>query len=228
MRLDEKDLFYESRVKDTLSEKLILYAVTDRNCLKNYTLLDAVRESLDGGVTFLQMREKDLDYDNFYREALILKKLANEYKVPFIINDNVNIALGIDADGVHVGQDDMEAAKVRDLIGSDKILGVSVMTVEQAVIAEKSGADYLGVGAIFSTKTKDDACEVSLATLKDICDNVSIPVVAIGGITLDNAHLMIDSGISGIAVISAIYAQRDIYKSTKLMRKVAADIVKFS
>lgn len=228
MRLDEKDLVYESRVKDNLSEKLMLYAITNRNCLKNHTLLDAVRESLDGGVTFLQMREKNLDYDNFYREALTLKKLANEYKVPFIINDNVDIALGIDADGVHVGQSDMEAAKVRDLIGSDKILGVSVTTVEQAVIAEKSGADYLGVGAIFSTKTKDDACEVSLATLKDICDNVSIPVVAIGGITLDNAHLMIDSGISGIAVISAIYAQRDIYKSTKLMRKVAADIVKFS
>lgn len=226
MRLDSNDLLYESKVKNNLSEKLLLYAITDRNCLKDKTFFDAVCESLDGGITFLQMREKSLDHDGFYKEALVLKKLANEYNVPFIINDNVDVAVRINADGVHVGQSDMEAGKVRSLIGSDKILGVSVTTVEQAIIAEKNGADYLGVGAVFSTQTKEDASEVSLATLKDICNTVSIPVVAIGGITLENAHLMTDSGISGIAVVSAIYAQNDIYKTTTLLRKIAADVVK--
>lgn len=227
MKLNRNDFFCESKIKDNLSEKLLLYAVTDRNCLKDRTFFDAVRESLDGGITFLQMREKSLDYDNFYKEAVTLKELANEYNVPFIINDNVDIAVGINADGVHVGQNDMEAGKVRSLIGADKILGVSVTTVEQAMVAEKNGADYLGVGAMFSTNTKKDADEVSLVSLKNICNSVSIPVVAIGGITLENANLMVNSGISGIAVVSAIYAQRDIYKATTLLRKVAADIVEF-
>ena len=133
-------------MRDKLAESLLLYAVTDRHWLGDRTLYEVVRESLDGGVTFLQLREKDLDDEVFFREAVCLRDLAREYGVPFVINDNVDIAVRMDADGVHVGQSDMEAGDVRALIGPDKILGVSAQTVEQAVLAEKRGADYLGVG----------------------------------------------------------------------------------
>ncbi|MCR4745702.1 MAG: thiamine phosphate synthase, partial [Lachnospiraceae bacterium] len=170
-------------MKDKLEEKLLLYAVTDRHWLGDRTLYDVVRESLDGGVSFLQLREKELDDEKFYEEAVELQKMAKEYGVPFIVNDNVDIAVRMNADGVHVGQSDMEAGDVRAAIGPDKILGVSAQTVEQALLAEKEGADYLGVGAVFPTGSKDDADDVSYETLKAICEAVSIPVVAIGGIT---------------------------------------------
>ena len=143
-----------------------------------------------------------------------------------MVNDNVDIAVRMDADGVHVGQSDMEAGDVRALIGPDKILGVSAQTVEQALLAEKRGADYLGVGAVFPTGSKDDADDVSLETLKAICEAVSIPVVAIGGITLDNTPQLAGSGICGIAVISAIYGQKDIYEATVSLKKVTEDMVK--
>ncbi|MBR1773454.1 MAG: thiamine phosphate synthase [Eubacterium sp.] len=204
---------------------LLVYAVTDRHWLNGRTLYEVVKESLDGGVTFLQLREKDLDDENFLKEAIELKELCKEYKVPFVINDNVDIAIKMDADGVHVGQSDMEAGDVRAKLGPDKIIGVSAQTVEQAILAEKRGADYLGVGAVFPTGSKDDADEISHETLKAICEAVSIPVVAIGGITLDNMPQLKGSGICGVAVISAIYAKEDIRKASEDLKKVVEEVV---
>ena len=211
MKLDKKDL--------------LLYAVTDRHWLGDRTLYEVVKESLDGGATFIQLREKNLDQEHFLEEAKELKKLCAEYKVPFVINDNVDIALEIDADGVHVGQSDMEAGDVRTKLGPDKIIGVSAQTVEQAILAEKRGADYLGVGAVFPTGSKDDAVEVSHDTLRDICKAVSIPVIAIGGITVDNTPVLAGTGICGIAVISAIYAQENILEATKKLKNVTSKTV---
>ncbi len=211
MKLDKKDL--------------LLYAVTDRHWLNGRTLTEVVKESLDGGATFIQLREKTLDEESFLEEAKEIKKLCAEYNVPFVINDNVDIALAMDADGVHVGQSDMEAGNVREKLGPDKIIGVSAQTVEQAVLAEKRGADYLGVGAVFPTGSKDDAVEVSHETLKAICEAVSIPVIAIGGITVDNTNELAGSGICGIAVISAIYAQEDIPAATSRLKQVVSEIV---
>ena len=188
-------------------------------------MYDVVRESLEGGVTFLQLREKDLDEGTFFDEAVKLQAMAKDYGVPFVINDNVDIAIKMNADGVHVGQHDMEAGDVRALIGPDKILGVSAQTVDQAVLAEKRGADYLGVGAVFPTGSKDDADDVSFETLKAICRAVSIPVVAIGGITLENTPDLAGSGICGIAVISAIYARDNIKEASAALRKASYDMV---
>lgn len=188
------------------NNQLLLYAITDRHWLRGRSLKQVVRESLDGGVTFLQLREKELEDSAFLAEAKELQTLCREYHVPFIVNDNVEIALRMDADGVHVGQSDMEAGMVREKIGPDKILGVSAQTVEQAIRAEAQGADYLGVGAVFRTGSKADADDVSYETLKAICDAVAIPVVAIGGITEENVKELTGSGICGVAVISAIYA----------------------
>lgn len=211
--------------RDDLARSLLLYAVTDRHWLGDRTLYDVVRESLEGGVTFLQLREKDLDEGTFFDEAVKLQAMAKDYGVPFVINDNVDIAIKMNADGVHVGQHDMEAGDVRALIGPDKILGVSAQTVDQAVLAEKRGADYLGVGAVFPTGSKDDADDVSFETLKAICRAVSIPVVAIGGITLENTPDLAGSGICGIAVISAIYARDNIKEASAALRKASYDMV---
>lgn len=211
--------------RDDLARSLLLYAVTDRHWLGDRTLYDVVRESLEGGVTFLQLREKDLDEGTFFDEAVKLQAMAKDYGVPFVINDNVDIAIKMNADGVHVGQHDMEAGDVRALIGPDKILGVSAQTVAQAVLAEKRGADYLGVGAVFPTGSKDDADDVSFDTLKAICRAVSIPVVAIGGITLENTPDLAGSGICGIAVISAIYARDNIKEASVALRKASYDMV---
>ena len=201
------------------SEKeLLLYAVTDRHWLGEETLYDQVKKALDGGATLVQLREKKLDRENFLAEAKEIQKLCKEYGVPFVINDEVSIAKDIDADGVHVGQSDMEAMDVRKILGPDKILGVSAQTVEQAIIAEKHGADYLGVGAVFTTGSKDDADDVSHETLKAICEAVSIPVIAIGGITKDNVAELAGSGICGVAVISAIFGQNDIQKATEELK----------
>ena len=215
----------KAEMRDKLAQSLLLYAVTDRHWLGNRTLYDVVRESLEGGVTFLQLREKDLDDENFYKEAVRLQEMAREYGVPFVVNDNVDIAVRMDADGVHVGQSDMEAGDVRALIGPDKILGVSAQTVEQAVLAEKRGADYLGVGAVFPTGSKDDAVEVSHEPLKAICEAVDIPVVAIGGITKDNVKELSGSGICGIAVISAIFAQKDIKAAAAHLKEKTVEML---
>ena len=194
---------------------LLLYAVTDRHWLDGRRLIDVVRESLDGGVTMVQLREKTLEEEKFLEEAKELQALCRERGVPFLVNDNVEIAREMNADGVHVGQSDMEALDVRAILGPDKILGVSAQTVEQAVLAEKHGADYLGVGAVFPTGSKDDADDVSYDTLKAICQAVSIPVVAIGGITQQNVEKLAGSGICGVAVISAIYAAKNIGQASK-------------
>ncbi len=210
-------------------KSLQLYAITDSHWLNGRTLYSVVKESLEGGVTFLQLREKELDEEHFLEEARELQKLCREYQVPFVINDNVDIAAAINADGVHVGQSDMEAGDVRAKLGPDKIIGVTAKTVEQAVLAQERGADYLGVGAVFHTDSKADAKEISFDTLKDICRAVSIPVIAIGGITEENVRELAGSGICGIAVISAIYAQRDIKKAAENLknetcRMLAAEI----
>lgn len=199
-------------------KSLQLYAITDSHWLNGRTLYSVVKESLEGGVTFLQLREKELDEEHFLEEARELQKLCREYQVHFVINDNVDIAAAINADGVHVGQSDMEAGDVRAKLGPDKIIGVTAKTVEQAVLAQERGADYLGVGAVFHTDSKADAKEISFDTLKDICKAVSIPVIAIGGITEENVRELAGSGICGIAVISAIYAQRDIKKAAENLK----------
>lgn len=197
---------------------LLLYAVTDRYWLNGETLYSQVEKALKGGATFIQLREKKLDEGSFLEEAKEIQKLCKEYNVPFVINDNVEIAKEINADGVHVGQSDMEAQNVREILGDDKIIGVSAQTVEQALLAEKHGADYLGVGAVFKTGSKDDAEEVSHDELERICKAVSIPVIAIGGITHDNVKELAGRGIVGIAVISAIFGQKDIENATKELK----------
>ena len=207
-------------------KSLLLYAVTDRAWLNGETLYQQVEKAIKGGVTFVQLREKNLDEESFQNEAIEIQKLCRKYNVPFVINDNVEIAKMIDADGVHVGQSDMKAGNVRAIIGEDKILGVSAQTVEQALIAEKEGADYLGVGAVFPTGSKSDADDVSYQTLKEICSAVTIPVVAIGGIGEGNVSKLENSGISGIAVISAIFAADDIESATKSLKKLTKQVVK--
>ena len=212
----------EGMFRRTFNKKqLLLYAITDRTWLLNEgSLYEAVEESLKGGVTCLQLREKKLDAERFLEEAQQLKPLCHGYGIPLIINDNVEIALKSNADGVHIGQSDGDIAATRARIGN-KILGVSASTIEEALEAERAGADYLGVGAVFPTNSKNDAENISLSTLRDICNAVSIPVVAIGGITLENFSLLTDSGICGIAVISAIYAQKDIQTAAERLRAKA-------
>ncbi len=204
---------------------LLLYAVTDRSWLNNQTLCEQVEEALRGGATFVQLREKSLDEESFLREAIEIKELCRRYRVPFVINDNVEIASRVDADGVHVGQSDMDAGDVRAILGADKILGVSAQTVEQAILAEQRGADYLGVGAVFHTGSKEDADDVSHETLRNICEAVSIPVVAIGGIGRHNVLELKGSGICGVAVISAIFAQKDICSATAELKKLTKQMV---
>lgn len=204
---------------------LLLYAVTDRSWLGDKTLYEQVEKALKGGATFVQLREKELDDASFLAEAIEIQELCRHYKVPFVINDNVEIARKINADGVHVGQSDMEAGNVRELLGKDKILGVSAQTVEQAVLAEKQGADYIGVGAVFHTGSKADADDVSHETLKAICEAVNIPVVAIGGIGKHNIMELKGSGICGIAVISAIFAAKNIEEATAELKYMTEQVV---
>ena len=205
---------------------LLLYAVTDRRWLGGRRLADQVEEALKGGVTFVQLREKDLDEERFLEEAREIKELCGRYQVPFVINDNVDIAQAVDADGVHVGQSDMEAGDVRRKLGPDKIIGVSAQTVEQALRAQEHGADYLGVGAVFPTGSKADAVEVSHETVKEICEAVDIPVIAIGGITADNVKELAGTGICGIAVISAIFAQKDIEGAAQNLKSRTEEMLK--
>lgn len=206
-------------------ESMLLYAVTDRYWLNGARLYDKVEETLQGGATFIQLREKNLDEEEFLQEAIEIKELCKKYNVPFVINDNVDIALKMDADGVHVGQSDMEAGNVRELLGNDKIIGVSAQTVEQALLAQERGADYLGVGAVFPTGSKDDAIEVGPEMLRDICQAVDIPVVAIGGISKDNVSELAGSGIDGIAVISAIFGQKNLKAATEELKTLTKKVV---
>ena len=207
-------------------EDLLLYAVTDRSWLNGETLYAQVEKALKGGVTFVQLREKALDEQAFLEEAKEIQKLCAQYHVPFVINDNVEIAAQIGADGVHVGQSDMEAGDVREKLGPDRIIGVSAQTVEQAVRAQERGADYLGVGAVFSTGSKADAVKVSHETVRAITEAVDIPVIAIGGITKDNVSELSGTGICGIAVISAIFAQTDIEGAAQVLKERTEAAVK--
>lgn len=204
---------------------LLLYAVTDRAWLRGRRLSSVVLEAIRGGVSMVQLREKELSFDEFLEEAIEIGALCRRYGVPFIVNDNIEIALRSGADGVHVGQSDLSAKEVRALIGKDKILGVSAGTVEEAKAAERAGADYLGVGAMFSTSTKTDANAVSFETLSAICQSVRIPVVAIGGIGEGNMKQLSGSGIAGVALVSAIFASPDIEKTTKKLAALAAETV---
>ena len=212
MKFDKKDL--------------LLYAVTDRRWAKDKTLCEQVKEALEGGVSLVQLREKDLSYSEFITEAFEIQKICNEFQIPFIINDNLKVMLDVNADGIHIGQEDMDASVVRKRIGNDKILGVSVQTVEQAMEAEKNGADYLGVGAVFPTGSKDDASDVDLETLKNICEAVRIPVVAIGGIGLHNMKELKGSGIAGIAVISAIFSKKEIKEAAEELKNAVSFLIK--
>jgi thiamine-phosphate pyrophosphorylase len=206
-------------------ESLLLYAVTDRYWLNGRTLYSQVEEALEGGATFIQLREKNLSEDEFLQEAIEIKELCRKYNVPFVINDNVDIALAVDADGVHVGQSDMEAGSVREKLGPDKIIGVSAQTVEQALLAEQRGADYLGVGAVFATNSKDDAVEVPHETVKAICEAVNIPVIAIGGITEENVTELAGNGLAGVAVISAIFGQENIREATERLKEKTKEMI---
>lgn len=204
---------------------VLLYAVTDRTWLGNSTLLEQVEESIQGGVTCVQLREKELSHPDFLAEAKEMKVLCEKYKIPLIINDSTEIALESNADGVHIGQSDQNAKEVREKIGSGKILGVSVQTVAQAKLAVSHGADYLGVGAVFSTTTKLDAHAVSLDTVKEITASVDIPVVAIGGISLENISQLEGCGLSGVAVVSGIYASGSIQTASEKFVEASKKII---
>lgn len=207
-------------------EDLLLYAVTDRSFKPNVSLYEQAESALKGGVTMLQIREKDLAEEDFLKEANEIKTLCNKYHVPLIINDNVELCKRCGADGVHIGQHDMPASEARAIIGKNKILGVSAQTVAQAIEAEKSGADYLGVGAVFPTSTKSDADDVSLDVLREICEAVKIPVVAIGGISMENIHKLKGSKIAGAALVSAIFAAEDIERECVLLKEKIAEAVR--
>lgn len=190
---------------------LAVYAVTDRKWLKEEeTLAQQVEKAIQGGATIIQLREKHLCDDDFLAQAKAVKQVTDQYGIPLIINDNVDVAIAVDAAGVHVGQEDMGAGEVRRKLGPQKILGVSAQTVAHALAAQAAGADYLGVGAVFPTSSKDDAVEVNKETLQAICEAVEIPAVAIGGITADNMMQLQGTGIVGVAVISAIFGQSDV------------------
>lgn len=206
-------------------KNMLLYAVTDRMWTGKKTLYEQIEDALKGGITCLQLREKHLDDENFLEEALKIKSLCNRYNVPLIINDNVDIALKCGADGVHIGQHDMNVANARKLMGDDMIIGVSARTVEQAILAEKNGADYLGVGAVFNTSTKTDASSVSFQTVSEICKAVSIPVVAIGGISSENILQLSGLGIDGVALVSAIFSAENIEQECRKLRSLSEKMV---
>ena len=194
---------------------MLLYAVTDRAWVGTKSLYEQVKEALENGVTCVQLREKELNESDFLKEAKQISAICKEYKVPFIVNDNVNIAIACKADGIHIGQEDMELTNVRKLVGKGMIIGVSAHTVEEAIKAQEGGADYIGIGAVFATSTKTDVDVLSFETLRSICEAVDIPTVAIGGIKKDNICKLKGSGIDGVAVVSAIFAAKDIATATK-------------
>lgn len=203
---------------------MLLYAVTDRAWVGKQSLYEQIESALKGGVTCVQLREKQLDSEDFLNEAIKISALCKQYGVPFFINDNVEIALQCHADGIHVGQSDMNAAQVRQKVGNDMMIGVSVHSVEEALEAVKNGADCLGVGAMFSTSTKTDASVLPKETLRDICSAVDIPVVAIGGIHKANIPQLSGTGVDGIALVSAIFAADDIENECRLLRSLSEEM----
>ena len=204
---------------------MLLYAVTDRAWIGKQNLYEQVESALKGGVTCVQLREKELDEEEFLKEAMELSALCRKYGVPFFVNDNVEIAIKCHADGIHVGQEDMEAAKVRQRVGDDMMIGVSVHSVEEALEAVRNGADYLGVGAMFSTSTKTDVDVLPKETLSNICAAVDIPVVAIGGINKSNISQLSGTGVDGVALVSAIFAAEDIESECRQLRRLSEEMV---
>lgn len=212
--------------KDEIRQGMLLYAVTDQSWLKEgQSLLSVCEDVLKNGATFLQIREKDLDAVLFEAEAAKLKDLCAQHKVPYVVNDSVEIALAIGADGVHVGQSDIRGRDIRSLIGPERILGISAGTVEEAIAAENAGADYIGVGAVFGTSTKKNARNLTVEKLKEISSAVSIPVVAIGGINGKNLMDLCGSGVDGVAVVSAIFAAEDPGKATAELLALAKEMI---
>ena len=208
-----------------IKQALRLYLVTDDALCLHHSLLDVVQLAVQSGVTCVQLREKELDDAAFLQEALELKALCQSYKVPFIVNDNVAVAAACHADGIHVGQHDMQAQNARARVGEGMLLGVSVQTVAQAAEAKKNGADYLGVGAVFPTSTKADADAVPYETLKAICEAVEIPVVAIGGINKENLLQLSGSGVDGVALVSAIFGSKEIKQACRQLRTLSQKVV---
>ena len=206
-------------------DDLLLYAITDRGSLDKKVFFEKIEEALQGGVTILQLREKELDEDSFTDEAIEVKAICRKYGVPLIINDNVNVAIKSGADGVHVGIEDMPIDEIRRKAPDSFIIGATCKTVEQAQSAERLGADYMGVGAVFPSPTKKNAVRITREQLKEICSSVSIPAVAIGGITLENVGELQDGGMSGIAVVSAVFSADDIQKAASLLKEKAKSLI---
>lgn len=206
-------------------DDLLLYAITDRRNLDKKIFFEKIEEALQGGVTILQLREKELDEDSFINEAIEVKNICRKHGVPLIINDNVNVALKSGADGVHVGIEDMPIDEIRRTVPDSFIIGATCKTVEQAQSAERLGADYMGVGAVFPSPTKKNAVRITREQLKEICASVSIPAVAIGGITLENVDELMGGGMSGIAVVSAVFSADDIQKAASLLKEKAKSLI---
>ena len=206
-------------------QHMLLYAVTDRAWTGKQTLYEQVEAALKGGVTCVQLREKELDETAFLQEAKELCALCRRYGVPFLVNDNVEIAIACGADGIHVGQEDLAAGEVRRRVGENMILGVSVHTVEEACQAVRDGADYLGLGAVFPTSTKTDVEQMSNETLRAICDAVDVPIVAIGGINRGNILKLAGSGVDGVALVSAIFSAEDIEGACRELRALSEKMV---
>ena len=206
-------------------KSLVLYAITDRAWTDKMPLTEQVKLALQGGVTCVQLREKELDEESFVKEAVEIKKICSEYGVPLIINDNVNVAVKSGADGVHVGIEDTPVAEIRRKVGRNFIIGATAKTASQALTAEKEGADYLGVGAVFPSPTKQNALRITNENLREICLSVSIPCVAIGGITLANIEKIKNCHISGVAVVSAIFSADDIKTAAEQLKNKAEQII---
>ncbi|MDY5934086.1 MAG: thiamine phosphate synthase [Oscillospiraceae bacterium] len=206
-------------------DDLLLYAITDRRNLDKKVFFEKIEEALQGGVTILQLREKELDEDSFINEAIEVKNICRKHGVPLIINDNVNVALKSGADGVHVGIEDMPIDEIRRTVPDSFIIGATCKTVEQAQSAERLDADYMGVGAVFPSPTKKNAVRITREQLKEICASVSIPAVAIGGISLENVNELKGGGMSGIAVVSAVFSADDIQKAASLLKEKAKSLI---
>ena len=206
-------------------DDLLLYAITDRRDTDKKTFFEKIEKALQGGVTILQLREKELDEDSFINEAIEVKNICRKHGVPLIINDNVNVALKSGADGVHVGIEDMPIDEIRRTVPDSFIIGATCKTVEQAQSAERLGADYMGVGAVFPSPTKKNAVRITREQLKEICASVSIPAVAIGGISLENVDELKGGGMSGIAVVSAVFSADDIQKTASLLKEKAKSLI---
>lgn len=202
-----------------------LYAVTDRAWTGNKTLYEQIKEALENGVTCVQLREKNLDEASFIEEAKKISALCRQYNTPFIVNDNVNVAIASNADGIHIGQEDMGLKDVREIVGENMIIGISAHTVEEAKFAQENGADYIGIGAVFETSTKNDVDVIPYEKVKSICDAVDIPKVAIGGINAENILKLKGSGIDGVAVVSAIFGAKDIGKAAKELYTLSNNLI---